>query len=553
MDHVPVEVLHEIFIRLDLKNRLQCMTVCRYWYDILDRRSLLHTVDISRSRFLGFKDMVERHSYRGAQVTSLRLEIDSEHGFDKRKLYNMFPNLQELYLKNGGGTATEEYMNKPFHFNCSVTKLETIGDFGECELTCQLAFSNLCNGLKSLVLNFCGTSYSMTSSVISQLKNMPVLETLSLESSLVGLMDIEILHENLPSMKELTFYELELQAGEIPQNITPASLITELVVDLESAENLEVHVEIYKYISMKYPSVSRPETHDREITNGDPYYVKLIYTLGILPMYQNIASKIDSFEFVTFCNGMDAFSTFDEFGMKLKVITIKSHDDNDLFMEELAQSDQANYIQSLDLFNIVPRPMLKLRNMKALKRLYINDGWREFTTEKKIDLGQLIEACPDTLSALSIVCCDFKINQATSNLTSITYLNLRDIELTLALAKVLEAYFPKLLELKLRGLLSSDLTISLSNHHLEKVDIRALYKQGQSIGFSTKTTNDGQVQYHASRPAVVTNDINGRSHTYSKLVPVSEESFNEQLVLNFICASVEKLHLFPELDIYSIE
>jgi hypothetical protein len=41
--------------------------------------------------------------------------------------------------------------------------------------------------------------------------------------------------------------------------------------------------------------------------------------------------------------------------------------------------------------------------MKALKKLYINDGGREFTTRKKIDLGQLIEACSDTLSTLSIV------------------------------------------------------------------------------------------------------------------------------------------------------
>jgi hypothetical protein len=134
MDHVPVEVMHEIFIRLDFKNRLQFMTVCRYWYDILDRRSLLHTVNISSSRFLGFKDMVERHSYRGIQVTSLVLDIGPEHGFDKRKLCNMFPNLRVLDLRGDSRTSTGEYMNTPFHFDCSVTKLETIGDFGECGL-----------------------------------------------------------------------------------------------------------------------------------------------------------------------------------------------------------------------------------------------------------------------------------------------------------------------------------------------------------------------------------------------------------------------------------
>jgi hypothetical protein len=54
-------------------------------------------------------------------------------------------------------------MNNPFHFNCSATKLEMIGDFGDCGLARQLAISNLCNRLKELVLNFCGASFSMSS------------------------------------------------------------------------------------------------------------------------------------------------------------------------------------------------------------------------------------------------------------------------------------------------------------------------------------------------------------------------------------------------------
>jgi hypothetical protein len=132
-------------------------------------------------------------------------------------------------------------------------------------------------------------------------------------------------------------------------------------------------------------------------------------------------------------------------------------------------------------------------------------------------------------------------------------LNLRNIELTLALAKTLEAHFSKLLTLILHGLLTSDLTISLPNHHLEEVSIRAMYKWQQCIGFSNKTTNDGQVQYHANRPAKGANGMNGRSYTYSKAVPMSEESFNKQPVLNFICASVEDLSFFTDLDFEPIE
>jgi hypothetical protein len=44
MDHIPAEILHLIFSRLDLKGRLECMLVCQFWCDTLDQRSLLQDV-----------------------------------------------------------------------------------------------------------------------------------------------------------------------------------------------------------------------------------------------------------------------------------------------------------------------------------------------------------------------------------------------------------------------------------------------------------------------------------------------------------------------------
>jgi hypothetical protein len=107
-------------------------------------------------------------------------------------------------------------------------------------------------------------------------------------------------------MKELILSELVLKPGGIPQNITPASLITKLLVEIESTDILQAHVEIYTYIRKKYPSVDQPLIHDREIGGSHPIYVNVVYRLDILRMYRNIASKVDSFKYGTFCNGMDA-------------------------------------------------------------------------------------------------------------------------------------------------------------------------------------------------------------------------------------------------------
>jgi hypothetical protein len=60
MDRIPTELLHEIFIKLDLKDKLKCMLVSRCWYATLDRRSLLHTLVRNHREVLKLKEMIER-------------------------------------------------------------------------------------------------------------------------------------------------------------------------------------------------------------------------------------------------------------------------------------------------------------------------------------------------------------------------------------------------------------------------------------------------------------------------------------------------------------
>lgn len=116
MDHIPVEILHHIFIQLELKDRLECMLVCRFWYDTLDGRSLLHSLYIPSGRFHRVKDMLERLSYRNTQVERLIIDVDSD--FDKRKICNMFPNLRQLDLQQGNmeRIRPQNYLNTKFFF-----------------------------------------------------------------------------------------------------------------------------------------------------------------------------------------------------------------------------------------------------------------------------------------------------------------------------------------------------------------------------------------------------------------------------------------------------
>jgi hypothetical protein len=170
----------------------------------------------------------------------------------------MFPNLQELYLKEDYSERIQDqdYINTGSDFMYPTTKLKIIEYFGHCKLARQLAILNLCRYVNFLRLNFSDLSELTFTNILSQLKNMPVLETRHIPTITIKLMDLEILHSNLGSIKYLNLDELDLCSGEIPQNIIPATLITKLECIIEDAVDLNTYIQFYKYMYKKYSSVA---------------------------------------------------------------------------------------------------------------------------------------------------------------------------------------------------------------------------------------------------------------------------------------------------------
>jgi hypothetical protein len=99
MNHLPLKVLHEIFIKLVYRDRLECLQVCRLWYDVLDRFSLRYDITMWSDEYPAFKAMLERQLYRATQVERLSISCRPGRGLDKRKLCNMFPKLRQLQIE----------------------------------------------------------------------------------------------------------------------------------------------------------------------------------------------------------------------------------------------------------------------------------------------------------------------------------------------------------------------------------------------------------------------------------------------------------------------
>jgi hypothetical protein len=544
MDNIPAEVLHQVFTRLSLKDGLECMLVCRYWYNILDQRSLLYCFDINETHLDETTDMLERFSHRGPQVEYLTVDFPINHNFDRRKIFNLFPNLRQvkqvLQEQDAKETMSSNYFDKPFRFT-NTTKLEKLTDFGDCQLTRQLAMSNSLSRLNSLELDFSSLPQNDT---LQHLINMPVLQRLDLISVSVKLLDVELLHMNLPSIKSLSLEDFTLSPGDIPQDVIPASLLTEIYLKLDDASDFDTHIQFYNYLGSKYTLVKNPAYIDYVMEEDDTDYMIGIYNDGIFPLYQKIGSQVNSFVFQNYINGMDFFKKFDEFGMKLNELTMETWDTAEaLFLEELTQSQQSKYLQQLTLKDIIPQPINRMTNMEVLETMWIDFRISYETPDwdtEKMDFSQLLMACPATLTTLTIEGVDLTFSTSPpSNTTSIKHLTLKHVGLTSDLAKHIETCFPKLSALYLRDSLSTSMSISLRDHYLDKVDIVLEYKENDGRNdFLVETRCIDDAQYHKLTQKPL-NKTDSQSHSHN-------DKMISSVALKFICSSVKQLSISTE-------
>jgi hypothetical protein len=237
--------------------------------------------------------------------------------FDKRIICNLFPNLREIHFKECNPSITRSnHLSSPFQFtHPSLLKLEKLSDCEECEFARELTMSNMCINLKSLEL----TCEESSKDILAELKNMPVLETLTLRYFDLTLMDLEMVHYNIPSIKNLCLRDAFIVSGKFPNDISPVTLITMLDLSLGIVDDLDTHIELYKYLAKKYPSVSKPTFKDEALVGLDVYvdYARDVYNKGIIPCHQKIGTQIDTFSFDHYCDGLDAFRKFDDSGIKL--------------------------------------------------------------------------------------------------------------------------------------------------------------------------------------------------------------------------------------------
>ncbi|KAI8889396.1 hypothetical protein K501DRAFT_329187 [Backusella circina FSU 941] len=542
MTNLPPEILHDIFIKVSLQQRVKCMLVCRHWFNVLHNRSLLYDVEIDCvHRLKSFIFEMQRSPMRLLQVEIFTISVSFNKTFDKRMFLNFLPNLRVFKFKNSVFSASEEDpFSESFQHLVPDTKLEEIKDGGMCEFTRQLTMTGTCINLRRLSLTFSLYFRNPRRNLFPYLKNMPVLKKLTLKHCDIGIEDCEILHSNLPSVEEFHLKYINLVVGPLPNNITPATSLTSYYLLFEEVADIIEYPNWYIYMAKKYTNLTSLVCIDHVLRYAEIPQTTIIYRDGLLPLYKNIGKRLHYFDAKNVPEGVDVFNQLDSFGCQIGLCCLEHNDIRPIFTQ-LAQSNQAKYVKQLDFdFTSITSPSM-LQNMTSLTSINIDmnsDGphW-------SINLVEYMNAFPPTLTRFSACCTDLKISEVPSRLYNLRKFFIECHALSKELAQIVSTCFPKLDDLFLRGRITENMTIDLPANHFKRLCIET-YFENEPNGFSLETTSDSQVKCYLGQ---VLPDNPGRS----PLKYVTAQELQEHVILRIICASAKHQYFYTKNSSYT--
>ncbi|KAI8890296.1 hypothetical protein K501DRAFT_328656 [Backusella circina FSU 941] len=316
MEKVPPEILHVIFTHLDLDERLKCTIICRSWWQILNKYSLFYNVEIAynEDEFIKFMDMIKRSPHRAVQVEELCLLNCLYSSFNKRTLLNIFPNVRVLKVEwdpDAAPAGDHSYFNKPIEITYSQSKVRVLYDSAYCELASQMITSNLYGRLEDLYLNFSSIVDVSTCTLLDQLKNIPILKTLTLEALSIGINNLENIHDNLPTLQEFNLIYIRITTSKIPANITPVTSITSLKIIIDRAEDIEAHIQFYQYLTKKYAKTTVVGYLDLQLDSHLFTDAKRVYLSGILGFFRRMRPRKKALEMENVPDDLKVFEMCD--------------------------------------------------------------------------------------------------------------------------------------------------------------------------------------------------------------------------------------------------
>jgi hypothetical protein len=351
--------------------------------------------------------------------------------------------------------------------------------------------SKLGSRLKALYLK--DMSIPGTQAILPQLKDLPVLKTLSLQSAGLWIDDLELLHKNVPSIQELTLEPLYLN-GSMPSEVVPASSITKLKFRGSDPEDVKTLCMIYKYMTKKYTNATEVDINDVELDDYEPSERKYFYLNGYLDFLKLIGPIKDELSLEYVPNGVNPFEALDAVDSRIQCLDLYGRE-NETILEDLSRSNQSKYVQTLILTDTNIDSIHFIKNMTCLTELRIRSAIKD---TRPVDLIGCLEACPPFLKTFTITFDHIVVKPHNIVLKSIENLNIRCQTLTSEIGDIISSCFPNLVKLSLYCEYLNNTNITLKSLQLQHVSFsKDVFRlDGDSYGLSFKSSNQTETQYY---------------------------------------------------------
>jgi hypothetical protein len=402
MSNIPSEIGQKIFTQLSLTDRLECTLVCRNWWRILDGCCLFYSIEIKTNEnlFRRFMEMIEKFPDYANQVEELLIVGSLWRLVNRRRFCDLFPNMRSIQLLwNNRYIENRIYFEEPMVTRRSTSKVKHISDSIHCEYASQMLSSNLCSQLSTLCLNFHHSSLSCAT-IVHQLKDMPVLQELHLQTASLSVANMEMIHHHLPSVKKLGLRNIYTLNSKTPLDIIPTTSINEISVSFYETDGYQSLCQWYQYMTDKYTNVTTWDLPCTYTWYGiEVEQIKQVYENGFLQFLKLVGPTQDKLRFDNVPNTIDIFQPLDDAGSRIKKFTF-SDCDSSTIQYGLLESDQAKHVQEIRLKNTERYEYADLQGLTSLTKLEIDHGALGPVTY--INITSLFNGLPDTLKELYI-------------------------------------------------------------------------------------------------------------------------------------------------------
>jgi hypothetical protein len=496
MNELPAEILHDIFFCLELKDRLECLRVCRRWWKALDSYNLFYSFIIRQEeQFNRVMESFARLPDYAAQVEVLSIYGVSNYSLYKRNLLETFTNARAILVsKSQYSTAlSSRHLKKRNGVVHSKSKLEYLCDESYGTLATQMLSLSLGDRLETLELDFEYMESSLN--ILSQSKDLPVLKKLRLFRPRINIHEIEDIHCNIPSIQDFSLNNGTHMAGSMPSNVLPATCITNFEFTPMKHANAETCAQMYQYMIKKYPNINKMEYRDDWLTCYDASERRYVYFNGILDFLKMIGPAQNRLVLHALTDDVNAFEALDAGDSQIEELVLFNCESESM-LEYLGMSKQSESIKILDIKGTIINNLQPLKDMSALTSLRID---YEHIDEERIDLAEWLRACPTTLTSLAVEKAELFALPFNQQLESIGYLKLYVVEINTNMGNIISNCLPNLVDLNLYGRLECDVHMTLKNPHLQRALFR-FYTMDEGMdtkyGFSFKCPTMTEPKYY---------------------------------------------------------